>query len=169
MNKILKVQTGRGVAPVIRANAPIIGDKISPAAGTFPQYAGQKAGLNFAEVQNFNNVQAWKTKGFTFVLGAGSNVPQNINISGTAWYMLGFAVHAKTNFGDDALTPDGVTLKINNESVIDNQPFDMLDIKYMNKMYFPFERYLSGADSITIAFDNTTKAQQTVEVTFYYL
>jgi hypothetical protein len=168
-NNIIRVQTGRGVPPIVTKNAPILQNKIIPGAGAFPQYPGQKAGLNVADVQNFNNVQAWKVKGFTFNLGAGSNTAQNIQISGTAWYLLGLSVHAKTFWNDDTATPNGVTLKINNENVIEEMPFDMLDIKYMNKMFFPFERYLNGADSVTINFDNSQGQQQVVECSFYYL
>ena len=140
--------------------------QLNPAAGGLvPQFAGQKQGLTFEQAQDFTNDQ-WKVKGFTIQANTGST-PVNINISGTAKELIGISLHAITNFANDALAPQAVNLIINNETFIQDMPFTLLDVKYMQNIFYPFKRVLFGNDQIILEIVNPLGVQ-TVGAAFYY-
>jgi hypothetical protein len=144
---------------------------INPAGGfSRPQYPGQRAGISDDQRREFNLIKGLKVKGFVVSVPAGSSAfPVNINIQGNAWFLLGLSTHAVTNFDDDAAMPVSINLMINEEQVIDTMPWTTVDVKYMTNIYWPFERYLAGKDDITLFIDNTSKLEQDVALTFYYL
>lgn len=128
---------------------------------------GQKQGWSVAQTQEFIN-NSVRTRGFITALSAGAIQPVQIQISGTAKLLIGFVLHAKTNFSADNLTPRAVSLVINNETVVQEMPFNLLDIKFIDGQFYEFIRPLSGNDSIELIYDNTGQGAQTVEAAFYY-
>lgn len=144
------------------------GMAISPANNNvFPQYEGERAGLSFEEVQYFNRVEAWKVRGYTLPLSAGVVNEFQIDISGMAWKLFGISFHSITFFDNDPAMPQSVSLIVNEERVIQTQPWTLFEVKYMNYPFYPFERYLSGSDNIILSINNPGAAQN-VACSFYY-
>jgi len=149
-------------------NRPAPFNQLSPTQGNLtPQFPGQKFDLSIDQARQWNNNQ-WKVKGYTIQLAATATTPVNINISGTAKLLIGISFHAITQFNNDALAPQSINLLINNETLIQDMPFSLLDVKYMNGIYWPFERMLSGNDNIILEMVNPNGAQ-TIAAAFYYL
>lgn len=134
---------------------------------TFPQYPGERANKSFEEVQYFNRVEAWKVRGYTLPLTAGVVNEFQIDISGLAWKLFGISFHAITNWDDDAAMPQSVSLIVNEERVIQTQPWTLFEVKYMNYPFYPFERFLAGSDQILLSINNPGLAQN-VAASFYY-
>jgi hypothetical protein len=109
-----------------------------------------------------------RVKGFITQLAAGAIQPVNIDLSGTARILLGFVLHARTNFANDAITPRAFSLVINNEAMIQQMPFNLCDIKFIDTQFYQFVRPLSGQDAIQLIYDNTGTGAQVVEAAFYY-
>lgn len=149
--------------PLIKQAPPI-----SPAANSTPQYPGQKAGLTFNQQREYNTIEGLKSRGDTITLGASATVDVNVQISGAGYFMLGLALNPITNFDDDSAAPVSVSLKINNELVINNAPFIQLTTKYLNEMLYPYRRYLSGNDDVILTINNSG-VSNTIGYLFYYL
>jgi hypothetical protein len=152
MNAGVLPQGANAFNPTVMNNAPM---------------PGAKQGWTPLETQNFIN-NSVRVAGFINALAAGSITPVQIDLSGTAKLLLGFCLHSKTNFNADNLTPRAVQLTINNEAMIQNAPFNLLDIKYIDGQFYEFVRPLSGNDSIELIYDNTGQGAQTVEALFYF-
>lgn len=132
------------------------------------QYPGQFAKLSLDQVQQFNRVDAFKAKGFTIPVGAGTITTVDLSISGLAWFLKGIQAHAITNFANDALMPTSITLIINEEKVLIDLPWTCVDIKYMTDWFFPYERYLSGNDQVLLEINNTAGGAQNVAFVCIY-
>ncbi len=135
--------------------------------GLFNQFPGQKAGLTPEQNQQFNRDDAWKLHGYTIQLATNTVTKTPINISGDGWMMFGISfkcIQAATN---DATMPTSIDLLINQELVLEEVPWALLDVKYMTNMFFPFVRMLSGSDNISLNILNGS-TQNTVGVAFWY-
>lgn len=136
--------------------------------GLFAPLPGQKQGLTQKQVQAIIN-SSKRAKGFVTPLPAAQITPQQIEISGTANWLLGFALFPRDNHADPAATPRMVSLMINDEQALQPSPFNLLDKRYIEGEYYVFPRPLSGSDDIILVYDNTNGLDQDVEAIFYYL
>jgi len=146
---------------------PVLPGTMSPTPGVqTPGYPGQKVGLSLEDSRAVNNSQI-KTRGYVLDIAAGAVQEYPINISGFAREIVGLAVHAITFFDDDASAPSDVSLLINEEKCIDEHPFSMLDIKYIDGEYYKIPRLVAGNDNIELRVNNPG-VQQSFGVVFYY-
>lgn len=132
-----------------------------------PQFPGQKLGMNFKQVREFNHEQI-RIKGYKHSLGTTSN-EFSINISGSAKIMLGVALlSTKENAITFDTLPESVNLVINNEEIITDVHSGFLMSQYMDDEYYSIKRPLSGQDDIKIIYNGVNEAQE-IYLVIYYL
>lgn len=142
-------------------------NKMPITSGLVPQYAGQRAGLTLEQVQNYNLNEADKTIGYTLSLAANQVNTFRIEVSGLAWLMTGVSFHAISQFANDAAMPESAVLMVNNEQVMREHPWTLIDVKYMTHIKYPIVRFLSGQDVIILSIKNGSTAQ-TVAFSLWY-
>jgi len=113
-----------------------------------PQFPGQQKGFDIEVIRTLIKKQK-RSKGFRFEIESGNN-EDDINISGTARILLGFAILFDTEQVDFATRPTSMTLTVNNEIIIQDVRPDFFTPDFMDDEYYYFPRPLDGTDDITL-------------------
>lgn len=126
-------------------------------------------GASIEQIKQFIRKQK-RAKGYAYNLPANSSEEVNFQISGTAQLLLGFTI-IPTGVGLDpnipSNYPEAVTLKINDEIVLEKiHGYQLSPVNLKDEYYF-FPRPLSGQDSTSWIFENTTA--RTIAVMLYYI
>ena len=139
-----------------------------------PQFPGQQVkGMSIDQIRTLIKKQR-RIKGYSFTVPSGQST-QNIQLSGTARILLGLAflpnykAAVNTNpftVGFQNITE--VTLKVNNEIVIENLHPNFLSNFLNDDEYNYLPRPLSGTDEIVIIFNNPNLTEN-CSVAFYYI
>ena len=136
-----------------------------------PQFPGQQVkGMSIEQIRTLIKKQN-RIKGYNFSVVTGTN-NFNLQLSGTARILLGLALVPRTltasigNIGFTQIT--GVTLKVNNEIVIENLDPNFLTNFFNNDEYYYLPRPLSGTDEITLTFTNPGATEQ-ASLAIYYI
>jgi hypothetical protein len=136
-----------------------------------PQFPGQQVkGMSIEQIRTLIKKQN-RIKGYNFSVVTGTN-NFNLQLSGTARILLGLALVPRTltaSIGNEGFTQiTGVTLKVNNEIVIENLDPNFLTNFFNNDEYYYLPRPLSGTDEITITFTNPGATEQ-ASLAIYYI
>lgn len=139
-----------------------------------PQFPGQQVkGMSIDQIRTLIKKQR-RIKGYSFTIPSGQST-QNIQLSGTARILLGIAMlpNFKTGVNTNPYTVGfqnitEVTLKINNEIVIENLHPNFLSNFLNDDEYNYLPRPLSGTDQIILVFNNPNLTEN-VSVAFYYI
>jgi hypothetical protein len=136
-----------------------------------PQFPGQQVkGMSIDQIRTLIKKQN-RIKGYNFSVVTGTN-NFNLQLSGTARILLGLALVPRTitaQIGSDGFTQiTGVTLKVNNEIVIENLDPNFLTNFFNNDEYYYLPRPLSGTDEITLTFTNPGATEQ-ASLAIYYI
>lgn len=147
-----------------------------------PQFPGQQVkNISIEQVRTLIKKQR-RIKGYSFNVASGQS-SQNLQLSGTARILLGIALLpvAKLN-PDDLYAQDSnpfpyatgfrnitqITLKVNNEIVIENLHPDFLTNFLNGDEYYYLPRPLSGTDEIVIVFNNPG-VTEVCSIAIYYI
>lgn len=133
-----------------------------------PQFPGWQEGLSQRQVQNIIKNQK-RIKGFQIAVATGETIT-NIELSGTARVFIGFALQpiVKATLDDIDDYPQGFSLTINNEIIIDRVNPIFFGKDYTDEEYYQLIRPLSGQDTISTKFNNTNAATN-FAFTVYYI
>ena len=136
-----------------------------------PQFPGQQVkGMSIEQIRTLIKKQN-RIKGYNFSVVTGTN-NFNLQLSGTARILLGLALVPRTltaSIGNEGFVQiTGVTLKVNNEIVIENLDPNFLTNFFNNDEYYYLPRPLSGTDEITITFTNPGATEQ-ASLAIYYI
>lgn len=136
-----------------------------------PQFPGQQVkGMSIEQIRTLIKKQN-RIKGYGFSVTTGTT-NFNLQLSGTARILLGLALVPRAvgaPIGSDGFQNiTGVTLKVNNEIVIENLDPNFLSNFFMNDEYYYLPRPLSGTDEITITFTNPG-ATELANLAIYYI
>ena len=136
-----------------------------------PQFPGQQVkGMSIEQIRTLIKKQN-RIKGYNFSVVTGTN-NFNLQLSGTARILLGLALVPRTltaSIGNEGFTQiTGVTLKVNNEIVIENLDPNFLTNFFNNDEYYYLPRPLSGTDEITLTFTNPGATEQ-ASLAIYYI
>jgi hypothetical protein len=135
-----------------------------------PQFPGQQVkGMNIEQIRTLIKKQN-RIKGYSFSVVSGTN-NFNLQLSGTARILLGLALIPRTLTGAPLTgfqTINTVSLKVNNEIVIENLDPNFLAQFFQNDEYYYLPRPLSGTDEITITFTNPG-ATELASLAIYYI
>lgn len=136
-----------------------------------PQFPGQQVkGMSIEQIRTLVKKQN-RIKGYNFSVVTGTN-NFNLQLSGTARILLGLALVPRTltaSIGNEGFTQiTGVTLKVNNEIVIENLDPNFLTNFFNNDEYYYLPRPLSGTDEITLTFTNPGATEQ-ASLAIYYI
>lgn len=149
-----------------------------------PQFPGQQVrDLSDDQIRKLIKEQR-RIKGFQYVVETGTT-EFNVQLSGTARIMLGLALLPQANIdleNDPTYTHanpfpyvtgfrfiKNVSLKVNNETVIENLSPDFLGNFINNNEYVAIPRPLSGTDQIVLTFQNDSVQNELANVAFYYI
>lgn len=157
-------------------------ENFTPSMGlNAPQFPGQQVkNLSIDQIRELIKKQR-RIKGYSFNVPSGQST-QNIQLSGTARILLGLALLPTAIFSEDPIAANEnrypyitgfrnisqVTLKVNNEIVIENLHPDFLTNFLNSDEYNYLPRPLSGTDEIQLVFNNPA-VTETVSVAFYYI
>jgi hypothetical protein len=139
-----------------------------------PQFPGQQVkGMSIDQIRTLIKKQR-RIKGYSFTIPSGQST-QNIQLSGTARILLGIAMlpNFKAGVNTNPYTVGfqnitEVTLKINNEIVIENLHPNFLSNFLNDDEYNYLPRPLSGTDQIILVFNNPNLTEN-VSIAFYYI
>lgn len=136
-----------------------------------PQFPGQQVkGMSIDQIRTLIKKQN-RIKGYNFSVVTGTN-NFNLQLSGTARILLGLALVPRTltaSIGNNGfINITGVTLKVNNEIVIENLDPNFLTNFFNNDEYYYLPRPLSGTDEITLTFTNPGATEQ-ASLAIYYI
>lgn len=136
-----------------------------------PQFPGQQVkGMSIEQIRTLIKKQN-RIKGYNFSVVTGTN-NFNLQLSGTARILLGLSLVPRTITADIGTTGftqiTGVTLKVNNEIVIENLDPNFLSNFFNNDEYYYLPRPLSGTDEITLTFTNPGATEQ-ASLAIYYI
>ena len=133
-----------------------------------PQFPGQQVkGMSIEQIRTLIKKQN-RIKGYNFSATTGTT-NFNLQLSGTARILLGLALFPTGQNGIGSFTNiTGVTLKVNNEIVIENLDPNFLTSFFQNDEYYYLPRPLSGTDEITITFTNPG-VTELVSLAIYYI
>lgn len=136
-----------------------------------PQFPGQQVkGMSIEQIRTLIKKQN-RIKGYNFSVTTGTT-NFNLQLSGTARILLGLALVPRTltaSIGNDGfINITGVTLKVNNEIVIENLDPNFLTNFFNNDEYYYLPRPLSGTDEITLTFTNPGATEQ-ASLAIYYI
>ena len=136
-----------------------------------PQFPGQQVkGMSIEQIRTLIKKQN-RIKGYNFSVVTGTN-NFNLQLSGTARILLGLALVPRTltaSIGNEGfINITGVTLKVNNEIVIENLDPNFLTNFFNNDEYYYLPRPLSGTDEITLTFTNPGATEQ-ASLAIYYI
>jgi len=136
-----------------------------------PQFPGQQVkGMSIEQIRTLIKKQN-RIKGYNFSVTTGTT-NFNLQLSGTARILLGLALVPRTataSIGNEGfINITGVTLKVNNEIVIENLDPNFLTNFFNNDEYYYLPRPLSGTDEITLTFTNPGATEQ-ASLAIYYI
>lgn len=139
-----------------------------------PQFPGQQVkNMSIDQIRTLIKKQR-RIKGYSFSVPSGQS-SQNIQLSGTARILLGIALLPtyKSTVNDTPYTVgfqniEQITLKVNNEIVIENLHPNFLSNFLNDDEYNYLPRPLSGTDEIIITFNNPNLTE-ICSVAFYYI
>lgn len=136
-----------------------------------PQFPGQQVkGMSIEQIRTLIKKQN-RIKGYNFSVTTGTS-NFNLQLSGTARILLGLALVPRTvnaAIGTDGFTQiTGVTLKVNNEIIIENVDPNFLSNFFQQDEYYYLPRPLSGTDEITLTFTNPGATEQ-ASLAIYYI
>ena len=119
---------------------------------------GGRMGLTVEQIQQYIQKQK-KSQGYNVTVSTGSNTSlSNVELPGTARVMLGFAF-TFTELTDPAAEITGrMTMKLNNEIMIDETLITMFGAGFTDEEYYFFPRPLSGNDKLEIQIDGVITA-----------
>ena len=104
-----------------------------------PQFPGVDVSQAIEMVRSFIKNQK-RAKGFQFDIVAGPNTGLNIELSGSARMLLGFAItQTVTTVGGRAL---GITLTVNNDLVLDDINIDKFGPEFTDQEFYFYPRQL---------------------------
>lgn len=113
---------------------------------------GGRMGLTVEEVQEYIQKQK-KSQGYTATIAVGSNTSlSNVELPGTARVMLGFTFNF-TGLAVGGEITGLLTMKLNNEIVIDETLISFFGSGFTDEEYYFFPRPLSGNDKLEIRVD----------------
>lgn len=129
------------------------------------QTAGGDVAARIESVRAFIKKQK-RVKGFVFGITSGTGNKLNIKLSGAARLLLGWSIlfDADADPGD---IPLSVTLKVNNEEIVEDVNPLFFSPDFMDDEYYFFPRPLSGQDSIIMLSEGV--ADINMKLAFYYL
>jgi len=135
-----------------------------------PQFPGIQSGkgdvaAKIDAVRAFIKQQK-RAKGFLFGISIGSGNKLNIDLSGSARMLLGWAILFDTDAAPGDI-PLNITLKVNNEEIVEEVNPLFFSPDFMDDEYYFFPRPLSGTDSITMLAEGV--ADINMKIVFYYL
>lgn len=136
-----------------------------------PQFPGQQVkGMTIEQIRTLVKKQQ-RVKGYAYSVTTGTTT-NNIQLSGTARIFLGLALIPR-NPGNPIQTEGfqriaTVTLKINNEIIIQDVDPNFLSAMFNTDEYYYLPRPLSGTDEITISFTNPG-ATELANLIIYYI
>jgi hypothetical protein len=139
----------------------LVRKRIPPFRGSdlgFPNFPGQQHGASIEQVREFNKNMVRRLG--KRLSGGTSQVTTQINLSGTAKFLLGLAF--LNEFG--AL----VTLTINNEVVFSNVDAGFFTLGKTEQDYYAVNRPLSGQDDVQITIQGDA-AYTNQPIVFYFL
>ena len=132
-----------------------------------PQFPGipNSAGTTSKMIETIRKFikQQKRARGYFYNLVDGANNGLNVELSGTAKFMLGLALN-KASIQAGQLT---ITLKVNNEVIFQDLDGTFLSEEYTDDEYYYFPRPLSGQDSIIL--DIQSSGAQDVAFAWYYI
>lgn len=135
-----------------------------------PQFPGQQVkGMSIEQIRTLVKKQN-RIKGYSFSVTTGTT-NFNLQLSGTARILLGLSLVPRTIVGNPVggfQSVATVTLKVNNEIVIENLDPNFLTNFFNNDEYYYLPRPLSGTDEITITFTNPGATELT-SLAIYYI
>ena len=139
-----------------------------------PQFPGQQVkNMTIDQIRTLIKKQR-RIKGYSFSVPSGQS-SQNIQLSGTARVLLGIALLPtyKATVNDTPYVVgfqniEQITLKVNNEIVIENLHPNFLSNFLNDDEYNYLPRPLSGTDEIIITFNNPNLTE-ICSVAFYYI
>lgn len=133
-----------------------------------PQFPGQQVkGLTIDQIRTQVKKQN-RIKGYNFSVTTGTT-NFNIQLSGTARILLGLVLMNRSLVPANGFVSIAtISLKVNNEIVIENVDPNFLTQFLMNDEYYYLPRPLSGTDEITITFTNPG-ATENCNIAFYYI
>lgn len=136
-----------------------------------PQFPGQQVkGLSIDQIRTIVKKQN-RIKGYAYSVTTGTT-NFNIQLSGTARILMGLCLVPR-NPGNPIATEGfqritSVTLKVNNEIVIETVDPNFLTNFFNTDEYYYLPRPLSGTDEITITFTNPG-ATELANLVIYYI
>ena len=132
-----------------------------------PQFPGipNSAGTTSKMIETIRKFikQQKRCRGYLYNLVSGANNGLTAELSGTARFLLGFAIN-KNDLNVDEIS---ITIKINNEVIIQDLDATFLSTEFTDDEYYYFPRPLSGQDSIII--DMNSSGSNDVAMSWYYI
>jgi len=138
--------------------------KLSPPIINNNTYPGKRMGMTPEEVQDYIKRQK-RCLGKSFTLVTGTNDDLSIQLPGTAYMLLGWAILPREEAG---VTLGDVSVRLNNEIMVDKVDFSFFGPDFTDEEYYFIPRPLSGQDSFSFNIDNVTDVW-TAKIIFYYL
>lgn len=142
-----------------------------------PQFPGQQLGATIEQVRTLIKKQK-RMKGFKFAAPVGTS-SMKLDLSGNARMLIGFAMYAKPKaldtigeFFSPAITflnVEQVTLKVNNEIIVDQVDPNFLSFGLQNDEYYFLPRPLSGTDDINMTFLNSGTNTENLSIIMYFI
>jgi len=150
-----------GFTPLNVGNMKPQMDRLQKPGGN-PIFPGVQFGATIQQIREFIKNQK-RCRGFTFELAIGAANELQINLSGTAKMLLGFAILTDPDFPRTVK----MRLNINNEIVIEETTIDFFSNEFTDDEYYWFPRPLSGTDSITM--NANADIAQNIFIAVYYI
>lgn len=127
-------------------------------------YPGKQMGMTPQQVREYIKRNK-RCLGKSFPLTTGVNKDLSIQLPGTAYLLLGWAIAPTEETG---VTLGDVSVRLNNEIVVDKVHHEFFGKEFTDEEYYFIPRPLSGQDSFSFSIDNVTDSW-TANVIFYYL
>lgn len=165
INSRTGVKLGTRVVNKQQAINKIIGNpqQIGKSRTGAPNFPGENSGLSIPQLQNLIQQQP-RCTGVAFVVGAGTNKVNNINLPGDSKLLLGII------FTPTEDVTDTFDMSINNNKVVDNGSVYLHssdNSQSISSQYFEYIQPLSGKDSFDI--EITSQAGLTGVLQFHYI
>lgn len=125
---------------------------------------GKQMGMSPQEVQDYIK-RAKRCLGKSIDLVTGSNTPLDINLPGTAYMLLGWAIEATNEAG---VSVGDLRVQLNNEIMVEGAHWEFFGKDFTDEEYYFIPRPLSGQDSFSFLFSGVTDTW-TAKIIFYYL
>ncbi len=140
--------------------------KLEPPGIDINTYPGKRLGLTPEQVQDFIKRQK-RCLGKSFELVTGANDNLEINLPGTAYMLLGWAIE-ETALGAGNTANGDLKVRLNNEVMVEGVHWEFFGKDFTDEEYYFIPRPLSGQDSFSFAINGVTDTW-TAKIIFYYL